>query len=94
MLTDADQRIMAGLEKLKRELAAGSKALRPQPLDEPPLGMSDEDREHWWRPRLEALKGKPTPMLSEAIKATNAGRDWGAPDITYGPARAPQEAAE
>jgi hypothetical protein len=44
-------------------------------------------------PNMELLKPRPVEALSPAARATNIGRDWGAPDITYGPAR-PAEAAE
>jgi hypothetical protein len=44
-------------------------------------------------PNMDLLKPRPVEPLSAAAKATNAGRDWGSPDITYGPAR-PAEAAE
>jgi len=88
-------------DRVSREIRAAAAAQRakdaPPREDVPPPELSDPDAQRlWYEARLEKLKAEPKReyKLSEAAKATNAGRDWGAPDITYGPARAPQEAAE
>jgi hypothetical protein len=103
---DADGRLTprgreALAERVVREARAAAAAQRksdaPRPADVPPPELSDPDAQKlWYQDRLEALKAEPKReyKLSDAIKATNAGRPAGAPDITYGPAQPAQEAAE
>lgn len=96
MLEAERQRIIAGFEQLKRDLQANKGASEKPRSDRPPPGLDAEGERQWYERRLETLKAQPKHeyKLSPAAKATNAGRDWGAPDITYGPAPKHQEAAE
>lgn len=87
-------------ERVKREVHAAAAAQRkndaPPRDDVPPPELSDPDAQRlWYEDRLEKLKAEPKReyKLSEAARATNAGRPWGAPDITYGPAPKQENAA-
>jgi hypothetical protein len=100
-LTDEERAALA--ERVKREVRAAAEAQRrgdePPREDVPPPELADPDAQKlWYEDRLEVLRKRyatePTPKLSAAILATNAGRPWGAPDITLGPAPAHREAAE
>ena len=98
-LTPEEREALA--ERVQREVHAAAAAQRkkdtPPRDDVPPPELSDPDSQKlWYEYRLEVLRkryaAEPTPVLSEAARATNAGRPWGAPDITYGPApRQPPE---
>jgi hypothetical protein len=95
------QRVLAGFAQLKRDIAAGAlggETAAPNP-DKPPPGLTADAERQWWDDNhvrlIKKACEKPLPKLSAVAKATNAGRDWAAPDITYGPAsQAPAEAAE
>jgi hypothetical protein len=89
------QRVIAGFDKLKQDMAALKVAGEAPRPDRPPPGLDAEGQRQWYERRLETLKAEPKReyKLSPAAKATNAGRDWGAPDITYGPAPKREEAA-
>lgn len=97
-LTPEEREALA--ERVKREVHAAAAAQRKKDIpprdDVAPPELSDPDAQKlWYQDRLEALKAEPKReyKLSDAIKATNAGRPAGAPDITYGPAPH-REAAE
>jgi hypothetical protein len=95
VITKAErERVAAGFERLKQELAELKVAETRRP-NRPPPGLDAEGERGWYEQHLEALKAQPKHeyKLSPAAKATNAGRDWGAPDITYGPAPKREEAA-
>lgn len=100
-MTDEERAALA--DRVSREMRAAAEAQRKKDMppreDVPPPELSDPDAQRlWYEDRLEVLRKRyatePTPKLSAAILATNAGRPWGAPDITLGPAPAHREAAE
>jgi hypothetical protein len=99
-LTPEEREALA--ERVQREIRAAAEAQRAKDIppreDIPPPELSDPDAQKlWYEDRLEMLRKKyavePLPKLSPVAKASNAGRDWGAPDTRYGPA-AQAEAAE
>lgn len=97
-LTPEEREALA--ERVKREVHAAAAAQRkndaPPREDVPPPELSDPDAQRlWYEDRLEKLKAQPKReyKLSPAAKATNIGRDWGTPDITYGPTPKQEDAA-
>jgi hypothetical protein len=87
-----DRAIRHWEEVVKPMMKAAAESDEPR-TDKPPPNLRGEALQAWWLARLEAIKDKPTPGLSDIARATNAGRPMGAPDLRYGPA-AQAEAAE
>lgn len=98
-LTQASRAALA--EQVQRDLRATAEMLRKEEVgpreDRPPPGLTEAAEREWYSKRVEVLReryaAEPTPKLSDAIRATNAGRPWGSPDITLGPVPRCEDAA-